>query len=64
MLTLGGGGTLGSLSGKCALVTGGSRGIGAAIVRRLAADEASFITGHVIYNNGGQLGPVGLGSAL
>lgn len=32
---------MGTLAGKGALVTGGSRGIGRAIVRRLAADGAA-----------------------
>src|SRR4030081_2714457 len=38
-----------SLSGKAALVTGGSRGIGAAIAKRLAADAASVA---VTYSKG------------
>ncbi|NIH85609.1 NAD(P)-dependent dehydrogenase (short-subunit alcohol dehydrogenase family) [Amycolatopsis granulosa] len=33
---------MGSLDGKVALVTGGSRGIGAAIARKLAAERADI----------------------
>ncbi|MEO7367374.1 MAG: 3-oxoacyl-ACP reductase family protein [Gemmatimonadaceae bacterium] len=38
--------TLIDLSGKCALVTGGSRGIGAAVCRQLAAAGANIMIGY------------------
>ena len=41
------------LENKRALVTGGSRGIGAAIVRRLAGPEDGFVTGASLTIDGG-----------
>ena len=41
------------LAGKVALVTGGSRGIGAAVARALASPDASYITGATLDIDGG-----------
>jgi 3alpha(or 20beta)-hydroxysteroid dehydrogenase len=41
-----------NLTGKVALVTGGSRGMGAATVRRLHADGASVVAGDVLDDEG------------
>jgi 3-oxoacyl-[acyl-carrier protein] reductase len=42
-----------NLSGKVALVTGGSRGIGAASARALADEGANVATGTVLNVDGG-----------
>jgi 3-oxoacyl-[acyl-carrier protein] reductase len=43
---------VGTLDGQGALVTGGSRGIGRAIVKRLAADGAEVVFSY-LQNEGG-----------
>ncbi|HVC98810.1 MAG TPA: SDR family oxidoreductase [Pirellulales bacterium] len=42
-----------NVSDKVALVTGGSRGIGAAAIAFLASPEASYITGTTLDVDGG-----------
>jgi 3alpha(or 20beta)-hydroxysteroid dehydrogenase len=46
---------MGKLDGKVALVSGGSRGMGAATVRRLHADGASVVFGDILDDEGKQL---------
>ena len=40
------------LEGKVALISGGARGIGAAVVRRFAAEGASVVVGDVLLEEG------------
>ena len=44
---------MGRLDDKIAIVTGAGQGIGKAIAGKLAADEASFVTGQTVSVSGG-----------
>jgi len=43
---------MGRLNGSVAIVTGGARGIGAALVRALAAEEANVVVGDILDDEG------------
>ena len=43
---------MGQLTGKCALVTGGARGLGAGMAEALAAAGASVMIGDILVEDG------------
>ncbi len=53
---------MGRMTGRNAIVTGGARGIGAAVVRRFVEEGATVTIGDVLHGEGGELA-AGLGAA-